>query len=47
MEVAQLQWLLNQVPEDNSEMIKAIELAIDSCRAEDNKSLCIFKTYRA
>ncbi|NLX78201.1 MAG: HEAT repeat domain-containing protein [Clostridiaceae bacterium] len=31
-EVAQLQWLLNQVPEDNSEMIKAIELAIDSCR---------------
>jgi len=31
-EVAQLQWLLSQVPEDNKELKDAVEHAIGSCR---------------
>ncbi|NLM09408.1 MAG: HEAT repeat domain-containing protein [Clostridiaceae bacterium] len=31
-EVAQLQWLLTQVPAENKEMVEAIEHAIGSCR---------------
>lgn len=31
-EVAQLQWVLSQVPEDNKEMKEAVEHAIASCR---------------
>lgn len=31
-EVAQLQWLLSQVPEDNRELKEAVEHAIGNCR---------------
>lgn len=31
-EVAQLQWLLSQVPADNTELKEAVEHAIGSCR---------------